>query len=101
MLSSSCSMRAWSSVGEVLVAVVDRLELAAIDCHDRLGDEVEAPAQDHKLPADALDRLAVVFPEVRDRLKAGDRRPVSQISSTLRCVSRSNRRLDWIRFKYP
>jgi len=31
-------------------------------------------------------------------LKSGDRRPVSQMSSTLRCVSRSSRRLDWIRF---
>jgi len=34
-------------------------------------------------------------------LKSGDNRPVSQISSTLRRVSRSRRRLDWIRFKYP
>ena len=32
-------------------------------------------------------------------LKSGDNRPVSQISSTLRWVSRSSRRLDWIRFK--
>jgi hypothetical protein len=33
-------------------------------------------------------------------LKSGDKRLVSQISSTLRCVSRSRRQLDWMRFKY-
>ena len=32
-------------------------------------------------------------------LKSGVSRPVSHISSTLRCVSRSRRRLDWMRFK--
>jgi hypothetical protein len=32
-------------------------------------------------------------------LKSGDSRPVSQISSMLRCVSRSSRRLDGMRFR--
>ncbi len=34
-------------------------------------------------------------------LKSGARRPVSHISSTLRWVSRSSRRLDWRRLRYP
>ena len=34
-------------------------------------------------------------------LKSGVKRPVSHISSTLRCASRSSRRLDWMRFRYP
>jgi len=32
-------------------------------------------------------------------LKSGHSRPVSHISSTLRCASRSSRRLDWMRLR--
>ena len=31
-------------VGEVLIAVVDRLELAAVDSHDRFGEQIEPAA---------------------------------------------------------
>src|SRR5882762_1298086 len=45
------------AVSEVLIAVVDCLELAAIDGHDRLGEELQAAAQDDELSAHAANRL--------------------------------------------
>ena len=42
----------------------------------------------------SLRKLAIV-------LKSGISRAASHISSMLRCVSCSSRRLDWIRFRYP
>ncbi len=54
---------------EILVTVVDCLELAAVDGHERLGEKIEAPAQDHELPTDALDGVAVVLAEVGERLE--------------------------------
>ena len=57
------------AVGEVLVAIVDRFELAAIDRDDRLGEQLQIAAQDDELPAHAADRLAVIFAKVGDRLE--------------------------------
>src|SRR5882672_10264141 len=56
-------------VGEVLVAVVDRLELAAVNSNDGLRKHIQVPAQDDKLPAHATDGGAVVFTEVGDGLE--------------------------------
>jgi len=57
------------AVGEVLVAVVDRLELTAVDGDDALGEQLHPTAQQHELLADLANRLAVVAAEVSDRLE--------------------------------
>jgi len=57
------------AVGEVLVAVVDRFEFAAIDRDNRLREQIEAAAQHDEVAADSADRLAIVLAEVRDRFE--------------------------------
>jgi len=57
------------TVGKVLVAVVHRLELAPADRDDRLGEELQLPAQDDELPAHGSDRRTIVLSEVRNRLE--------------------------------
>ena len=101
MLSSSCSIRACSlRWREVLVAVVDRLELAAVDGHDRR--RRTASSRRHST-TNSRQTLRIAAPlSLRKSamvLKSGASRPVSHISSTLRCASRSRRRLDWIRLR--
>ena len=59
------------AVGEVLVTVVDRLELAAVDGHCGVGKQLHLPAQQDELAADPADRLAVVAAEVSDGLEVG------------------------------
>jgi hypothetical protein len=54
---------------EVLIAVVDRLELAAIDRHDGLAEQVELAAQGHKPPAHIADAFAVIVAEIGDSLE--------------------------------
>ena len=49
---------------EVPVAVIDGLELAAVDNHQRLGKEVQTTAQDNKLTTHAANRLFVVLAKV-------------------------------------
>ena len=53
---------------EVPVAVVHRLELAAIHRDARALQETHRPAQPHKPRADLADRGAAILPEVSDRL---------------------------------
>ena len=55
--------------GEVAVAAVDRLELAAVDGHDGLREQLELAAQRDEAPADVADACAVVVPEVGDGLE--------------------------------
>ncbi len=62
---------------EVLVAGVDRLELAAVDGDQGRTEQADLPAQHHELSAGRLDRRAVVLPEVGDRLVVG-RQPARQ-----------------------
>src|SRR4029434_10779393 len=50
-------------------AVVHRLELAAIDGHNRLGEQVELAAQHDELAAYLADRPPIVLAEVGDRLE--------------------------------
>ncbi len=62
-------------VGEVLVAVVDRLELAAVDRHDRFGEQIEPTAQHDEFATDVTDRLAVVPAKVSDGLEVRRQAP--------------------------
>jgi hypothetical protein len=54
---------------EVLVTVVHRFELAAIDCRDRLREQIQLLAQHDELPAHLEDRWAVVLAEVSNGLE--------------------------------
>src|SRR5215510_4403694 len=86
---------------EVTVAAVDALELAAVNGHDGLRKELRSRhtctkrRQTFRMPSPLSWRKSAMV------LKSGASRPVSHISSTLRCASRSSRRLDAMRFKYP
>jgi len=53
----------------ILVAVVHRFELAAVDRNNGTGKELEPTAKPDKLPAHRPDRLAVVLAEVGNRLE--------------------------------
>ena len=101
MLASTCSMRlATLATAEVLVAIVDRLELAPVDRNDSPREKVELTAQHDDLRARRADRRPAVAAEVEAIvLKSGISRPVSHINSMLRWLSRSSRRLDWMRPK--
>ena len=85
--------------GEVAIAVVDDLELAAIDSHTGPLQHTDAAAQFDELSADPADRRTIVAAEIGDGLVIGASRPVSHITSTFRPASRSSRRLDGIRFR--
>jgi hypothetical protein len=58
-------------LGEVLVAVVDRLELAAVDGDRGLLEQAETTAQQDELAAGGADRITVVLAEVGDGLEVG------------------------------
>ena len=92
LLDASCEL----AVGEVLVAVVDRLELAAVDGDDAIGKQLHPAAQQHELLADLADGLAVVAAEVCDRLEV--RRPApgqpNQLKIALRFCLEASARLD-------
>ena len=60
---------------EVLVAVVDRLELAAVDGHARRGEQAHLAAQLDEARAHLAQRRAVVLAEVGDRLVVGHEAP--------------------------
>jgi len=53
---------------EVLVTAVDRFELAAVNRHDHLLKQLQLPADADKLRTHPADRLAVVAPELANRL---------------------------------
>jgi hypothetical protein len=63
------------AVSEDLVAVVDRLELAAVDGDDAVGEELHPAAQQHELLADLADGLAVVTAEVGNGLEVRGQAP--------------------------
>src|SRR5262249_57508766 len=56
---------------EVLVPVVDRLELAAIDGDARLRQQTNLSAQRHKLRTYLADRRPVILAEIGNRLVIG------------------------------
>jgi hypothetical protein len=57
--------------GEVTVAAVYRLELAAVDGNDSPGKELQVPPQLHEAAADVADALAVVMAKVGNGLEIG------------------------------
>ncbi len=59
----------------VLVAVVHRFELAAVDRNNGMSEEFEPAAQPDKLGAHRPDRHAVVLAEVGNRLEVGRQPP--------------------------
>ena len=61
--------------GVIPVLAVHRLELAAIDGHDCLGEHLHGPTQLNELPADPAYRLAVVLSEIRNRLEIRHQSP--------------------------
>jgi hypothetical protein len=87
------------ALGEVAVAVVHRLELAAVDRDAGAPQHADPTAELDELRAGLADGRAIVAPEIGDGLVVGARRPVSHISSTLRPASRSSRRLEGTRFR--
>src|SRR5882724_371975 len=56
-------------LGEVPVARVDGLELAAVDRDAGRAEQIEASTKQHERAADFADRLAVVFAEIGDRFE--------------------------------
>jgi hypothetical protein len=57
---------------EVPVAVVHRLELAAIDGHARLHEQIHLAAELDEARANLADGMTAVLPEIGDRLVVGD-----------------------------
>ncbi len=55
--------------------VVDHLELAAVDSHDRFGEQIEPAAQHDEFATDVTDRLAVVLAKVGDGLEVRRQAP--------------------------
>ena len=84
--------------GEVAVAVVDRLELAAIDGHKRFREQAKLLAQHHELPTDAADCLAVILAEVGDGLEVRHQTPGQphQLNVALRLAFKTATGLDAI-----
>ena len=62
---------------EVAIAAVDGLELAAVDGHQGLGEQLELPAQLNEAGTGVADARAVVMPEVGDGLEVW-RQPASK-----------------------
>ena len=76
MLASTCS-HPLADLGhrEVLVAIVHRLELAAVDGNNGAGEQAQLAAQHHELATHRPDRRAIVPAEVGDRLEVGHQPP--------------------------
>jgi len=69
MLSSSCRLRGLEfALREVLVLIVDRLELAAINGGYGLRKQVHIAAQLNELPTDRPNRFAVMLAKIGNRL---------------------------------
>src|SRR5215467_3316441 len=95
MLASTCSSPL-DDLGDsvIFIAIVHCFELTAIDRDHRSSEQAQLAAQHHKLGTHHPDRRALSLRKSAIVLKSGASRPVSHISSILRCASRSSRRLD-------
>src|SRR5262249_12886077 len=82
----------------VLVAIVHGLEFAAVDGDDGVGEKVQTTAQCNNWLHTALIAAPLSRRKSAMVLKSGISRRVSHITSRLRRVSRSSRRLDWFRY---
>ena len=56
-------------LGKIAVFVIDRLDAGAIDRQQLAPEQIKAPAQDHKLPENFLERGAIAAPKTGDRLE--------------------------------
>ncbi|MNQ60182.1 hypothetical protein D3C85_744530 [compost metagenome] len=82
--------------GEVAVAVVHRLELAAVDSNQVFREKPQLLAKHNKLAADAPDGFAVVFAEVGDGLEVRHQATGQphQFDIALRLALKASARLD-------
>src|ERR1700730_10069308 len=58
---------------EILVPIIDRLELAAVDRDASYGEQAHRAAEHNKPAADLADGAAVVLAEIGDRLVIGNK----------------------------
>src|ERR1700721_1251948 len=56
-------------LGKVPLPRIHRLELAAVNGHARVAEEIEPPAQQNECAADFADRLTVILAEIRNGLE--------------------------------
>jgi hypothetical protein len=57
------------AVGEVLIPIIDRFELASVDRHNRLGEQLQIPTHDDELATYAADSFAIISAKVGDRFE--------------------------------
>jgi hypothetical protein len=81
---------------EVAIPMIHRLELAAVHGHHRLGEQRHIAAHHDELRADFANRLAVVLPEVGDRLEVRHQPPgePDQLDVALRLTLQPTTRLN-------
>jgi hypothetical protein len=77
---------------KILVAVVHRLELAAVNRNDSLREQIEPTAQHHELSADRADCNPVVLTEIGNRLEIRRQAAGQPHQLNVGWVSRSRRR---------
>src|SRR5262249_33288069 len=83
----------------ILVAIVHRFALTAVDRNDGAGEQAQPAAQHYNWEHTARIAAPLSLRKSAIVLKSGASRPVSHISSILRCASRSSRRLDCTRLR--
>src|SRR5262249_201689 len=69
---------------EIAILVFDRLDARPINRQQFAPEQIETPAQDHKLPENLFERGMVLRAKVRNRLKSGFSVRNSQMTSMLR-----------------
>ena len=81
---------------EGLVAVVDRLEAAAVERHHNPREQVELAAQNYELRKSRADRCDIVTAEIRDGLEVRHQAPGQphQFDVALRLALQTAARLD-------
>src|SRR5262249_18636946 len=57
--------------GEILISIIDRLELAAVDRNTRLREQAQLSAKGNELRANLADCSSVILAEIRNRLVVG------------------------------
>src|SRR5262249_15090539 len=58
--------------GEILISIIDRLELAAVDRNARLREQAQLSTKGDELRANLADRSSVILAEIRNRLVVGN-----------------------------
>ena len=99
--SSYARRRSTFAPREVPIAIVPRLELAAVDRNARTPPADPSPGRVRQSARALRMARPLSFRKSATVLWSGTSRPKSHISSTLRPASRSNRRLDCTRLREP